>query len=301
MSPLGQSPATPVRATETTRGILLMCAALLCFSLLDSSGKWLGPKIGALETTWVRYTISVVLVSLVINPWRTPGVARTRKPLLQMLRSLMLFASTVLNFMALKYLPLMEVLSVLFCTPLVVALLSGPVLGEWVGPRRLVAILIGFGGILIVTRPGIAAFHPAILYSLAGVFAYAFYAILTRILAGYDSSATTMFYSGIAGVVLLTPAIPSIWIAPPDTLSLFVMLGTGIFGAVGHWLLILAHRHAPASTLSPFIYTQMVYVVILGYVIFDNVPDAWTIAGSAVVVGSGLYLLHRERVQGVRP
>jgi len=278
---------------------MLMCSALLCFSLLDASGKWLTPRLGALETTWVRYTLSVVFVSLALNPWTVPGLLRTKKPFLQMIRSLLLFGSTLLNFMALRYLPLMEVLSMLFLTPLFVALVSGPLLGEWVGPRRALAILVGFSGVLVVTRPGFAAFHPAILFAMLAAFTNSLYAILTRVMAAHDPPATTMFYSGVAGMVLLTPFLPLFWVPPPDWLSVLAMISTGFFGALGHWLMILAHRQAPASTLSPFVYTQIVYVTVLGFVIFGDLPDRWTLLGSAIVVSSGLYLLHRERVQGL--
>jgi len=300
MSPSGTRPAFAAGPQDTLRGIMLMCSALLCFSMLDATGKWLSPQIGALEVTWVRYTLSVVFVSLVLNPWTVPGLLRTKKPLLQMIRSLLLFGSTLLNFMALRYLPLMEVLSMLFLTPLFVALVSGPLLGEWVGPRRALAILVGFSGVLVVTRPGFAAFHPAILYSLLGAFTNALYAIMTRVMASHDPPATTMFYSGVAGTVLLTPFLPLFWVPPPTWLSVLAMVATGFFGALGHWLMILAHRQAPASTLSPFIYTQIVYVTVLGYVIFGDLPDGWTLLGSFIVVSSGLYLLHRERVQGLR-
>ncbi len=300
MSPPGTRPAFGAGPQDTLRGIMLMCSALLCFSMLDATGKWLSPQIGALEVTWVRYTLSVVFVSLVLNPWTVPGLLRTKKPLLQMIRSLLLFGSTLLNFMALRYLPLMEVLSMLFLTPLFVALVSGPLLGEWVGPRRALAILVGFSGVLVVTRPGFAAFHPAILYSLLGAFTNALYAIMTRVMASHDPPATTMFYSGVAGTVLLTPFLPLFWVPPPTWLSVVAMVATGFFGALGHWLMILAHRQAPASTLSPFIYTQIVYVTVLGYVVFGDLPDRWTLLGSFIVVSSGLYLLHRERVQGLR-
>jgi drug/metabolite transporter (DMT)-like permease len=300
MSPPGTRPAFASGPQDTLRGIMFMCSALLCFSLLDATGKWLTPQIGALEVTWIRYTLSVVFVSLVLNPWTVPGLLRTKKPFLQMIRSLLLFGSTLLNFLALRYLPLMEVLSMMFLTPLFVALVSGPLLGEWVGPRRALAILVGFSGVLVVTRPGFAAFHPAIVYSLFAAFANALYAILTRVMASHDPPATTMFYSGVAGTLLLTPFVPLFWVPPPTWLSVVAMVATGFFGALGHWLMILAHRQAPASTLSPFIYTQILYVTVLGFVIFGDLPDGWTVLGSAIVMSSGLYLLHRERVQGLR-
>jgi len=294
----GRSPAQ-ISSNQTLRGIGLMCVALLCFSLLDSTAKWLGPQIGAVETSWARYVFSIVFVSFAVNPVSHPHLVRSRRLPLQLWRSLMLLGSTVLNFFALKFLPMTEAISIIFSTPLLVALLAGPVLNEWVGPRRLIAIIIGFGGILVVTRPGLAEFHPAVLFSLAGAVCYALYAVLTRMLASHDPPLTTMFYSGLAGLALLTPLLPFVWVTPTSLPMVGAMVGVGFLGALGHWLMILAHRHAPASTLSPFIYTQMLYAVTLGYLIFGDLPDRWTLAGSAIVIGSGLYLLHRERVKGV--
>jgi drug/metabolite transporter (DMT)-like permease len=282
-------------------GIALMCVALMCFSGLDATSKWLGPHIGALETTWARYISSVLLVSIVLNPWTHPGITITKKPWMQAVRSLLLFASTMLNFIALQYLQLMETMSIIFLAPLLVALLSGPILGEWVGARRMVAIGVGFVGVLIVTRPGTGQVHPAAFFSLAGTFCYAFYVILTRILAAHDSSATTMFYSGLGGLLILTPVMPFAWRQPENLTVIFFMVLIGAFGAVGHWLLILAYKRAPAPVLSPFIYSQLVWMMLLGYVIFGDIPDRWTLVGAAVVIASGLYLLHRERVTGRVP
>lgn len=291
-------------ATDKRRrliGIALMCGALLCFSGLDASAKWLNRSLDPLLVVWARYAVSVVLVSLLVNPITTPGLARTRRPWLQAARSLLLLLSTALNFFALQYLQLTETLSILFTTPLLVALLAGPILGEWVGPRRLIAIGIGFLGVLVVVRPGFGGMHPAALLSVAGAFCYAFYSISTRMLAASDSSATTMFYSGIAGVVVMTPILPFVWTTPPDLVTWILMLAVGGFGALGHWLLILAHARAPAAILSPFIYTQIIWMLALGYLVFGDLPDRWTIAGASIVIASGLYLLYRERVRSVDP
>jgi len=153
--------------------------------------------------------------------------------------------------------------------------------------------------VLVITRPG-AGMHPAALLSLFGTACYALYAISTRVLAGSDSSATTLFYSGAAGVVLMTPLVPFIWSTPEPHVAV-VMAATGLFGGVGHWLLILAHARAPAPVLAPFIYTQIIWVVILGYLAFGDVPDLWTVLGAAVVIASGLYLLSRgELASGAR-
>jgi drug/metabolite transporter (DMT)-like permease len=283
---------------ERLVGIALMAGALLCFSGLDATAKWLNRSIDPMMTVWARYVGSVLIVSLAINPWTTPRLLHTRRPWLQGVRSLLLLLSTALNFITLQYLQLTETLSIMFATPLLVALFSGPVLGEWVGPRRLVAIGVGFLGVLVVTRPGLGGMHPAALLSVVGACCYAFYGISTRMLAGYDSSATTMFYSGLAGVLIMMPAMPLYWSTPTSWMMWGLMLLVGALGAIGHWLLILAHARAPASVLAPFIYTQIVWMMALGYLVFGDLPDRFTLFGAAIVIGSGLYLLYRERVRG---
>ncbi|GEO13428.1 DMT family transporter [Microvirga aerophila] len=278
-------------------GIALMCGALICFSGLDATAKWLNRSVDPLVTVWARYMSAVILTSLVINPWTQPGFTRTRRLPLQLLRSFLVFLSTVCNFVALQYLQLVETMSIMFSTPLIVALVAGPILGEWVGARRLVAVGIGFLGVLVITRPGLGAMHPAALLSLTGAVSYAFYGITTRMLASSDSSKTTTFYSGVAGIVLMMPLLPWFWTTPPTALTWALLALTGVFGAVGHWLLILAHARAPAAILSPFIYTQIIWMLALGYIVFGDWPDAWTFLGAGIVIASGMYLLYRERAR----
>src|SRR3954471_10013633 len=161
-----------VERRERLIGIGLMCAALMCFSSLDATAKWLNRSMDPLLTVWWRYTSSVVLVSLALNPLNHPRLLTTTRPGMQALRSSLLFLSTVLNFFALRYLQLAETMSILFATPLMVALLAGPLLGGWVGSGRLVAIGVGFAGVLVITRPGLGTMHPAVLLSIAGSVAY---------------------------------------------------------------------------------------------------------------------------------
>ena len=291
-----QAPRADERRRRVT-GIALMCGAVLAFSGLDATAKWLNQSLDPILTVWVRYVASVIFVSLFVNPWTAPGVTRTRRPWLQAVRSMLLLGSTALNFFALRYLQLTETVSIMFATPLLVALMAGPLLGEWAGPRRLAAIAVGFAGVLIITRPGLGGMHPAAFLSLAGAVCYALYSIITRILAAHDSSATTMFYSGLAGLVLVTPVVPLVWSAPASGIVWLMMALVGALGAFGHWLLILAHARAPAPVLSPFIYTQIVWMIALGFLLFGDLPDGWTLAGSAIVIASGLYLLHRERLR----
>jgi drug/metabolite transporter (DMT)-like permease len=286
-----------VSARTETRGrlvgIALICAALLCFAMLDATAKWLNRTVDPLLTVWARYAVSVVLVGLFANPWTKPGVLRTSRPGLQIGRSILLFLSTAANFVALQYLQLAETLSILFAAPLIVALLAGPLLGERAGTERLIAIAVGFIGVLVVTRPGFGT-HPAIFLSMAGTLCYAGYALLTRKLAAHDSSETTLVYSGLAGFIVMMPILPMVW-TQPDALTTFLLLMTGFYGAFGHWLLILAHARAPAPVLAPFIYTQMIWMLILGYVVFGDWPTAPTLVGAGIVICSGLYLLSRER------
>jgi drug/metabolite transporter (DMT)-like permease len=299
----GVSPAVPATMPKSTSrdrlvGIALMCGALACFTGLDTSAKWLGRQgLDPVLVAWARYAVAVVLASIFVNPWTTPGVSRTRRPLLQVGRSALLLLSTILNLFALRYLQLAETMSIQFATPLLVALIAGPVLGEWLDRKRLAAVGIGFLGVIVITRPGFGGMHPAALLSLAATVCYAVYNVATRVLAAYDSSSTTLFYSGLAGVVLVTPLLPWVWATPSSGLVWALLAGVGFFGALGHWLLILAHARAPAPILAPFMYTQLLWMLSAGYLVFGDVPNRWTLAGAMIVVASGGYLLSRERLR----
>ncbi|MEE7489264.1 DMT family transporter [Methylobacterium oryzae CBMB20] len=279
-------------------GIALMCGAVAFFASLDACGKTLARAgVDPLVTTFMRYAASVAMISLFINPVRTPGVVKSRRLPLQIARSLLLFASTALNFLALRYLQLAETISIQFAAPLTVALLAGPLLGEWSSRARLMAIGVGFLGVLVIVRPGVGGMHPAALLCVANVGVYAFYAIITRKLAAYDSTATTMFYTGLAGLALMAPLLPWIWTSPASLTHWALLFGVALFGTLGHWLLVMAHARAPANVLAPFIYTQLLWSVTLGFLLFGDVPSRWTVAGAMIVVGSGLYLLAQETIR----
>jgi drug/metabolite transporter (DMT)-like permease len=224
---------------------------------------------------------------------------RTGRPVLQVVRAGILLGSTMLNFFALRYLRLDQVLAITFSTPFVVAALSGPTVGEWVGPRRWAAIGVGFIGVLVVTRPGFGIVHPAAILAFLATLSYAAYFLMTRILARTDANDTTLFYSNVVGAVLMLPIVPFFW-TPPAPWQWGLLVLAGALATSGHYMLIVAHRYAPASLLSSFVYSQLVGVVILGYVVFGDVPDAYTLTGAAIVVSSGLYILHRERIRASR-
>ena len=296
---------TPTAADRRQRliGIALMCGAVALFACLDATAKWLSGQMDVLQIVWARYTSAFVLALMLSNPISRPGLVRTSRPWLQIVRSALLLGSTAFNFFALRHLQLDQTLSIAFSTPFLVATVSGPLLGEWIGPRRWIAILVGFAGVLVVTRPGFGGIHPAALWSVASALCYAFYIVSTRVLSRTDSNETTLFYSNIVGMLALTPVVPLVWTTPDGPLTIALMVLIGAFGTIGHYLLIAAHRKAPAAILSPFIYTQIVSMVTLGYLVFGDLPNRWTLAGAAIVIASGLYLLYREHVRkgGIEP
>ena len=290
--------ASHERATRLT-GIALMCAAVTCFALLDTTAKYLSLSMGTLQIVWARYTGAFLFPFMVSNPWTRPGLTRTTRPVLQIGRSMVLLGSTLCNFAALRYLQLDEVVALVFSTPFFVAALSGPMLGEWVRWRRWTAIAVGFVGVIVIARPGAGSFQPAALLSLSAAGFYALYSITTRILARTDANDTTLFYSNLVGALALLPVVPFVWTTPTDPLVIALMVATGAVGSAGHYFLIAAHRLAPAAVLSPFIYTEIVLVIALGFLVFGDVPNRWTLTGAAIVVASGLYILHREhKVRG---
>ena len=287
-------------ARSRLSGIALMCGAVACFAFLDATAKYLGRRMDVLEVVWARYTFAFLLALIWSNPVSRPGLMRSARPALQIGRSALLLGSTMLNFFALKYLQLDQALTITFSTPFLVAALSGPVLGEWVGPRRWGAIAVGFLGVLVVTPPGFSTVPPAAGLSAAGALCYAAYALSTRLLARTDSNETTLFYSNLVGALVMLPAGIAVWTTPESWFIAALMLAMGALASIGHFMLIAAHRLAPASVLSPFIYSQLAWTVALGYFVFADLPNRWTLTGAAIVIASGLYLLHRERVRGAR-
>lgn len=282
-------------------GIALMLGAVACFACLDASAKWVNRSTDPLQTAAVRYLGSFLLVALFFNPVSRAGLLRTRNLRLQCGRALCLVAATICSFFALKYLRLTEATSITFSSPLIVALLAGPILGERIGGRRLAAVLTGFAGVLVITRPGLGGVHAAALLALGAACANALYSMATRLVAANDPSETTLFYTGLVGSAVFLPVLPFVWVWPASSATWLLLAGLGLFGALGHWLLILAHRRAPASVLAPFFYVQLLWATLLGFLVFGESPDRWTLLGGAVVMASGLYLVFHERAKRATP
>jgi drug/metabolite transporter (DMT)-like permease len=191
--------------------IALMCGAMVCFTGLDTSSKWLGLRIPTAQIVFARYAGAALIALVVARPWSQPSVLRSSRPGLQALRSLLLFGSTASVVLALRQLQLAETATISFLTPIFVAFLAGPLLSERVGSARMIAIAVGFLGVLIATWPGSSAFQPIVLVAVAGVACNSGYVLATRKLASLDSSATTLLWTQAAGVVLLPPMLPWVW------------------------------------------------------------------------------------------
>lgn len=293
--PVAELDSHQSRARAHLAGIVLMLGATMCFACIDSSAKLLNRTMAPMQTLTVRYLGSFLLVALLLNPRTKPGILRTSRPKLQIARGLGLVAASVCLFTALKYLSLTSTTSITFSAPLLVALLARPLLGEALGPRRFAAVLVGFCGVLVVTQPWTRSFHPAMGLALLCAGVTSLYTIVTRVLATNDAPETTMFYTGLVSAIAVLPVVPFVWKTPADPLTWVAMITMSIFGALGHWLLILAHRKAPASVVAPFFYAQLIWAVGLGALLFNEQPDRWTLLGGGIVVSSGLYLLSRER------
>ena len=275
--------------------IFLMCSAMVCFTGIDSSAKFLGRSLPTVEVVWVRYAVASLFTLLAARAYAKPAILVAKRPGLQFLRSLLLLGSTVANFLALRKLQLAETSTIGFLQPMFVALMAGPLIGEKVGAARLVAIGVGFLGVLIATRPGTSAFQPIVLLAMSGVMCSAGYALITRTLARHDAPATTLAWTQVAGIVLFTPLLPLQW-TTPSTALLWTAMGTmGFCAAAGHGLLILAHQRAPAAVLTPFNYTQLIWMILSGWLVFGDAPPIATLFGAGLVVLCGLFLILYER------
>jgi drug/metabolite transporter (DMT)-like permease len=292
-----------VRPIEERRltGIAFVVIGYFFFTIIDSCAKWL--SLAGLPTTeivFVRYAGQLLFVSAIFLPARGVELVRTRSPKLEIARALCLLGSTISNFFAIRYLPLTVTGSIAFTMPLILCALSIPLLGEQVGWRRWLAILVGFAGVLIIVRPGTEAFHPAIFASLAGAVFTAFYMLLTRKLAGVDSTTTQQFYGALVASACIGIFALNGWVWPSDIAGWTAFVLIGLSALIGHQFLTTAHRYAPATVLAPFSYLQIIFMTASSWLIFSQPPDMWIYVGAAIVIASGLYIWLRER-QLARP
>ncbi len=290
--------AATVQTKEDRRGfaVLLMLLAFACFTGLDSSAKLLVTSgMSPWAGVFARYAVHLVIVACLILPLAGFAALSSRLPGTEVLRALFLLGSTLCNFTAVQFLPLTLTATIFFTIPIFVTMLSIPLLGERVGWRRWAAIAVGFAGILIVTRPWTGAFHWAMIAALGAALGGSIYQILTRRLAGVDTTNTQQLYAGLVATIGVAPMAFLNWTWPEGDLAWGLFFAMGVFGWLGHQMLVIAHRYAPASFLAPFIYVQLIFMTASSWLVFSQPPSVWILAGAPIVIASGFYIWWRER------
>jgi drug/metabolite transporter (DMT)-like permease len=278
------------------RGILMIMTAVAMFAVLDSIAKYLSRFYPVPGIVWARYAFHLLFVVLLLGPRLRGRLVRTQRLRLQVLRGLLLAASSLFFFSALKYMPLAEASSITFLSPILVTISAAIVLKEKIELPRWIAVCAGFIGVLIIIRPGGGVFSAVALLPFATAACFASYAILTRKLSGLENPYTTLFYSGLVGTVVMAIVLPFAWVAPATPAHAALLVLMGLIGGGSHLVLIKAYEHAPASRLAPFSYTQLVWVIVLGYVVFGDFPDRWSLIGIAVIAASAIYIATHQRL-----
>lgn len=279
-------------------GLLLAIAAVACFAALDTTTKFVSASVPLLMALWFRYAFQALVTTMAVLPLRGMGVLRTRNPKFQLLRGVLLLTSSLFAFASLKYMPVGEFTAIMMMAPLAVTLLASTVLKEYVSPLRWVLVAGGFAGVLVIIRPGGEAFQWASVFPLALVATNAWFQVLTSQMARTEDPVTMHFYTGWVGTLLASLALPFVWTSLASWGLWAALCFMGAMGAIGHFMFILAYQRAPASSLTPYLYAQIAFAMLGGWLIFEHVPDGWALLGilAIAVCGAGsAWLTARER------
>ena len=290
-TPLADDDAASSRASK---GISLMLFAMAILPIMDAIGKHLGEVLPILLIVWGRMVFSTLLTLPAVLIRHGVGPAMTlQRPVIQVARGVLMVVSTMSFFTGLRYLPIADTLAIFFIMPLVVTALSPLVLGEHVGLRRWSAVVVGFVGTLIIIRPGFHGVNVGTLWALASGLAMAVYMLLTRKIAGSVDALISNFQTTLIGAMLVSLALPMVWQAPGlENWGLLALMGA--VAALGHFAMVRAYDFASAPTLAPLAYTEMVSATMIGYLVFGDFPDLWTMVGVAILIGSAIYISLRE-------
>lgn len=284
------TPGTADHGPRPLTGILLMLFAVLSFTLLDSTAKYLSASLPIGQLLWGRYIFTLALTLAFLPRLGVRGLMWTARPVQQIMRGVTLLGTTGSLFLAVKFLPLAETYAITFISPFIVALVAGLLLGERVGSRRWLAILCGFLGVLVVIRPGSGVFSWHVIFPLAMAVLWAANQLQTRLLGATDAPLVTLFYTALTGTLCASILASLDW-RSPGLAGWLGMAWMGVIGFLGQLAVIRAFASAPASLLSPLIYTQIIWASLIGYIAFSDMPDTPTIAGSAIITLSGLVLI----------
>ncbi len=281
---------------DPLKGIFYMCLTVALIATQEAMAKFLAESLPMLQVIAARYLGHALLMVVVLMPRHGLTLFKAKRPLVQIGRSILLLVDTGLFFFSLTLIGLAEATAIFFSVPMLVALLSIPILGERVGWQRLFAVVVGFVGMLVIVRPGTDAVGIGAWLAFGAAFCASLFNIITRKLADEDPLPVTMFYTALAGGVIAILIMPLVW-QNPDGWTQWVVLGLiGIFGGAAHSCIIASHAFAPASTVAPFMYSQIFWAIAFGYVVFGVLPDKYTVIGGLIVIASGIYLLRRQKL-----
>ena len=286
----------PLRHPHTGALFLVMSNGLT--ATVDATAKYMSPNLHAVQVVW-GYSLAIAVLVLgyaAVRPEPFRRAFATRRPLLQLGRGAMLFATISMLFMALASMPLADAIAISFAGPLFITLLAVPLLAERVGPHRIAAVVAGLVGVAILMRPGAGVFEWAALFALASALFFAFFQLTTRVLAATEPPFTTLLYTGIGTLACSSLAVPFFW-RPISAFEIAVFAVIGALGVGAHVCMIRAYEFTQASFLAPFNYVKLLWAVALGYAVFGDVPQPHVVAGSVIIVASGLYVLYRERAR----
>lgn len=294
--PLRHAPGPASQHARNLQGVGLILLGFFLFASGDVLSKLLTEELPPLQIVWMR-SAGLSLGVLVLLALRGPGLLRTRSPLPQIARGLAAAGSAVFFVTAITYVPLADAVAVSFVAPFMLTVAGAVLLREPVGLRRWIAVMVGFLGMLIVIRPGFGVFHPAIGLVVIAATLFAGRQVLSRMLSGTDSIATTVAYTALTATGVLSLGLPFVWITPVDPM-LWLMIGMlALTAAAGEILVIRALDIAQAVVLAPLHYTLIIWGTGYGFLVFGDLPDRWTLLGCAIIMASGLYTLHRERLR----
>jgi drug/metabolite transporter (DMT)-like permease len=286
-------PAASTAPNRTLVGILFMLTASSLFPIMNGLVQVLSERYSSEQLVWARTASHLVFILALFGPRLGVAVVRTTQPKWQIVRSVVHLGSMLCFFNGVKYLELATAASISFTAPFMVALLAWPILGERMTVGRLLAVVVAFLGVLIVIRPGSAVFQWASLLIIGSSVCYALYQIFTRRVAGHDPPETSAVYSAVMGTLVMSLALPFVWVAP-SWVDAAVMFSLGIIGGLGHYCVARAMTYAQANVLAPFMYWQMVGAVIVGHLISGALPDRFTWIGTAVIACAGLFIAWYE-------
>jgi drug/metabolite transporter (DMT)-like permease len=279
------------------RSIVAILLSVSCFSVLNAISKTLTAHYPVVQVIWARYLFAFLLMMVLFLPRYRLNLFRYKRLDSQIIRGLLLFFSSFLYFHGLVYLPLPTAASISLSSPLIVTALSARFLGEPVGPRRWAAVAVGFIGALIVVRPGHANFDWHTLYIVASTICSSLYQLYSRRYGQAERPEASATMATIVGVLAASPFLPFEWTTPLSGWDIVLFVAIGVMAGIGHYFLTIAYSQAPAAVIAPFNYLQLVGAAILGYLLFKDVPDMWTWIGAGVIMSSGLYIGHRERLR----